>query len=301
MKGIYSSVIVSILFLTFISVSGLGCANGENNYYPRFEIISPKATIYHNSTVEIFAVVTKLTDEAYPMIDGIRYTLNDSNIFSYEFTNFTYNGLVNLPNNKTGHEYVGRATLEGLKEGNYTLNLSYGHGNNTIGSWWGSSVNFRVVYGDYEPSALLSPINQTYYSSEVPIDFSTNEDYVYAYYSLNGGKPVFIKPNTMMTNLQEGSNNLLVFIKFRDIHSDFKINFTVDSNPENLQNTCSEFILIGVAAISLVLIALTIFREIQRRKTKNSNRRLFPDNINHNFDSFSCNYGHKSNCNLQLA
>jgi hypothetical protein len=257
-------IVASILFLSFISVSGSGSANDINDIFPRFEIITPKATVYHNSTVDVLAVVTKLTDELYPMIDGIRYTLNVSNIFSYKFTNFTYNGVVNLPNNKTGHEYVGRATLEGLKEGNYTLNVSYGNGDNTVGSWCGSSVNFRVVYGDYEPAALLSPINQTYYSSDVPIVFSTNEDYVYAYYCLNGGKPVFVEPNNILTDLQEGSNNLVIFIKFRDIHSDFKVNFTVDSTQTNRPlNTNIELIILGVAvAVIVVLLLLRRHRKI---------------------------------------
>ena len=78
-------IVASILFLSFISVSGSGSANDINDIFPRFEIISPKATVYHNSTVDVLAVVTKLTDESYPMIDGIRFTLNDSNIFSYKF------------------------------------------------------------------------------------------------------------------------------------------------------------------------------------------------------------------------
>src|SRR5665647_1511146 len=269
-KSIALVIVASILFLSVISVSGSGSANNINDIYPRFEIISPKATVYHNSTVDVLAVVTKLTDEAYPMIDGIRYTLNVSNIFSYKFTNFTYNGVVNLPNNKTGHEYVGRATLEALKEGNYTLHVSYGNGNNTVGSWWGSSVNFRVVYGDYEPAVLLSPINQTYYSSDVPIVFSTNEDYIYAYYCLNGGKPVFVKPNSILTDLQEGSNNLVVFIKFRDIHSDFKVNFTVDSAQTNRPlNTNIELIILGaVVAVIVVLLLLRRHRKAHSNSYK---------------------------------
>jgi hypothetical protein len=270
-KSIALIIVASILFLAFISVSSLGSANDEKDYYPRFEIISPKATVYHNNTVDILAVVTKLTDESYPMVEGIRYTLNVSNIFSYKFTNFTFNGVVNLPNNKTGHEYVGRATLEGLKEGNYTLNVSYGNGDNTVGSWCGSSVNFRVVYGDYEPAALLSPINQTYYSSDVPLVFSTNEDYIYAYYCLNGGKPVFVEPNSILTDLQEGSNNLVIFIKFRDIHSDFKVNFTVDSAQTNRPlNTNIELIILGVVvAVIVVLLLLRRHRKTISQKSIN--------------------------------
>jgi hypothetical protein len=268
-RSIALIIVASTLFIAFFSVSGLGSVNDENDHYPRFEIISPRATVYHNSTVDILAVVTKLTDESYPMIDGIRYSLNGSNIFSYKLANFTYNGVVNLPNNKTGHEYVGRATLEGLKEGNYTLHVSYGNGDSAIGSWWGASVNFRLVYGDYEPAVLFSPINQTYYSSDVPIVFSTNEDYIYAYYCLNGGKPVFARPNSVLTDLQEGSNNLVVFIKFRDIHSDFKVNFTVDSAQTTKPfNIGIELTILG--AVVAVIVVLLLLR--RHRKTISQNK-----------------------------
>jgi hypothetical protein len=279
-RSIALIIVASTLCLSLFSVSGLGAVNDENSYYPRFEIISPRATVYHNSTVDILAVVTKLTDESYPMVEGIRYSLNGSDIFSYILANFTYNGVVNLPNNRTGHEYVGRATLEGLKEGNYTLHVSYGNGDSAVGSWWGASVNFRVVYGDYEPAVLFSPINQTYCSSDVPIVFSTNEDYIYAYYCLNGGKPVFVGPNSMLTDLQEGSNNLAVFIKFRDIHSDFKVNFTIDSAQTNRSlNIGIELIILGAVVVIVVLLLLRRHRRTISKNNPNSKEKSINEKL----------------------
>ena len=114
--------------------------------YPTISIISPKSTVYHNNTIEVLVKVTKL-DELYPLITTILYALNESSTFSYKYANFTYIGLVNLPNNKTGHQYIGNATLEGLKEGNYIFKVLYGHGNLTSGGWFtGTSVNFGVDF-----------------------------------------------------------------------------------------------------------------------------------------------------------
>jgi hypothetical protein len=260
---------ISLLLLftsILVPISSFAKADDALTNYPQFYIISPKSTVYHNSTVEVSAVVTKLSDQQYPLITSILYTLNESDIFSYKHANFTFNGLVNLPNNKTGYQYTGNAILEGLKEGNYTLWVNYGYGNTTSGGFSGSSVKFRVVYGDYEPAVLLSPANQTYHSSDVPLSISVNEDYVYAYYCLNGGKPIFInKTSSTLNGLQIGSNNLLVFVKFRDIYSDFKVNFTVDSNKaDNSSNISNELIILAVTATAIVLVALIII--IKRKK-----------------------------------
>jgi hypothetical protein len=189
-KQIFALVFTLILLFTIITVSNFSASKAEPDY-TSMQIISPRSTVYHNSSIDIFVVVHKLVDAPYPLITKIKYSLNASNIFTYDYANFTYNGLVDFSNNKSVHEYVGKATLEGLKEGNYSLRVMYGQGNDTIGSWSGSSVSFRVMYEDYEPAILKSPTNQTYYSPNVPLVFSTNEDYIYAYYSLNDGKPIF--------------------------------------------------------------------------------------------------------------
>lgn len=260
--------IALLLMLTVISAPILILVKADSVPYYPLNIISPKPAVYHSSNVDIFVVVTQLTDEPYPFITGIRYTINESNIFNYKYANLTNNGLVNLPNNKTAYQYTGNATIEGLKEGNYTLRVMYTHGNITEGGGSGSSVNFRVVYGDYEPATLLSPTNQTYHSSDVPLSISVKEDYVYAYYCLNGGEPVFInKTNNMLNGIPLGSNNLLVFVKFRDIYSDFKVNFTVDySSSKNISN---ELIIFGVTAIAIVLVILAF---VVKRKKSQSNK-----------------------------
>lgn len=261
----YLSISLLLLLTVTTAFSASPTKADDTQTYPRLNIVSPKSAVYHNSTIDIQVVVTKLTDQQYPTITGIRYSLNASDIFSYKYANFTYNGLVYLPNNKTGYQYIGNATLTDLKEGNYSLNIMYGQGNDTIGSWAGSSVNFRIVYDDYTPAILLSPKNQTYSNSDVSLMLSTNENYVYAYYCLNGGKPVFInQTNSSIQGITEGSNNLQVFVKFRDIYSDFNVDFTVDPTlTDNSQTLSSDFIFLAVAIV-LVVAGLIV---IVRRKT----------------------------------
>jgi hypothetical protein len=259
-KQTFAIVVALIFLLTIITFCGLSSTKAEADY-TAMHISSPMSTVYHNSTVDIFVVVHKLVDQPYPLITRIRYSLNASDIFTYEFANFTYNGLVDLPNNKTAHEYIGKATLESLEEGNYSLRIMYGQGNNTIGSWAGSSVSFRVMYGDYEPAVLVSPTNQTYYSPNVPLVFSTNEDYVYAYYCINDGKPIFVnKKDSILNGLPEGSNNLLFFVKFKDINSDFRVSFNINSTQTDSSSNLvtNLFILIAIISIAIVLVAGTI-------------------------------------------
>ena len=259
-KQLFALVIALLLLLSIIAVSGLSSIKAETGY-PSMNIISPRSTVYHNSSLDVLVVVHKLVDEPYPLITKIRFTLNVSDIFTYEYANFTYNGLVDLPNNKTAYEYIGKATLQGLKEGNYSLRVMYGQGNSTIGSWAGSTVSFRVMYGDYEPAVLVSPTNQTYYRPNVPLVFSAYEDYVYAYYCLNDGKPIFVnKTDSILNGLPEGSNNLLFFIKFKDIYSDFRVSFNINSTQtESSSNLVADlFILTAIITIVIVLVAGTI-------------------------------------------
>jgi hypothetical protein len=102
-KQTFAIVVALIFLLTIITFCGLSSTKAEADY-TAMHIISPMSTVYHNSTVDIFVVVHKLVDQPYPLITRIRYSLNASDIFTYEFANFTYNGLVDLPNNKTAHE-----------------------------------------------------------------------------------------------------------------------------------------------------------------------------------------------------
>jgi hypothetical protein len=269
----HSTVIATfvLIVLSLVSAYSLVPVKADNNIDSSgVVILSPKSAVYHNSTIDLNVVVYKPTDQKYPLITTIIYSLNNSGLSaSYSHANFAYNGITNIAN-RTVHQYTGNATLEGLKEGNYTLHVMYGNGNITFGSFSGSSVNFRVKYGNYEPATLLSPTNQTYHSSNVPLSISINEDYVYAYYCLNGGKPVFInKTSSTLSGLPLGSNNLLVFVKFRDIYSDFRINFTVDSTKiDNTQTTRYEWIALGLIGIVIVLVITVFFIKKKKANSK---------------------------------
>jgi hypothetical protein len=271
-KRYLSLPIALLLLLTIISIPSAVLVKADNVSIDTtlMTILSPQPTVYHNSSIAVRVLVHKPIDQKYPLITQIRYTLNESNAFSYKDANFTYNGIVNLTNNKIAHQYTGNAILEDLKEGNYTLSIQYGTGNSTIGSFSGSSVKFRVLYGSYEPAELLSPTNQTYHSSDIPLTLSINEPYVYAYYCLNGGKPIFINnTSSIISGVPVGCNSLVVFIKYSDIQSVFPVILSVDSTQNNGFQTLSYELIIVVAvvlAIILAVIALVIRKKVKTNK-----------------------------------
>jgi hypothetical protein len=126
------------------------------------------------------------------------------------------------------------------------------------------------MYEYYEPAILKSPTNQTYYSPNVPLLFSTNEDYIYAYYSLNDGKPIFVnKVESFLNGLPEGSNNLIFYVKFKDIYSDFRVSFNINSTQtDNSSNLISDlFILIVIITLAIALVVGAIVFKKKRIST----------------------------------
>jgi hypothetical protein len=223
-------------------------------------IVSPKANVYHNGTIDVEIVERRLTNESE--IAGIFYTLDPDNPLTFKRTNLTKSSLMTFPDNTTGYLYVGRAVLENLPEGNYTLKRHVDVG----GGGYGSRVNFRVDK-DYEPTTLLSPLNQTYYSSDVPLVFTTNERRVYAYYCLNDewrNLNIVNDTDTLIKGLPEGPNKLYFFVKFQDIYSDFEINFNVNSTQtDDKPNLFAEFfpLIIGLAvSLTIAIAALFLYR-----------------------------------------
>ena len=240
-----------ILVMMFSMVSGFGSINFakadfESGDYsliaPSLQIVSPKAHVYHNNSIDVEIVATALLSNAE--IVNIYYSLEPNNPLAYQHTNFTKSSeLVTFGDNKTGFVYFGRAVLEGLSEGNYTFRAIVDRGKWGQG---GSTVDFRVDK-DYEPATLLSPVNQTSYSSDVPLVLTTNEKYNYVYYCLNDGKPIFVnKENSILRGLPEGPNKLLILVKFSDIHADFVVDFNVTSTQTDSFNIGTKKVFLSV-------------------------------------------------------
>ena len=74
-----------------------------------------------------------------------------------------------------------------------------------------SVINFTV---DASPPEIsnLSPLNATYYSSEIPLNFNVNDEPSKISYSLDGQKNSTISGNTTLTHLPNGEHKLIVYV-----------------------------------------------------------------------------------------
>ncbi len=253
------SIILAVTALA-MAISSISSASAQSAMIaPSVEIRSPISSytkIYSNTTIEIEIVVTNYKDA--PEIQKIYYSLDGRTLTIANMTKG--DELDTFADNKTGYVCYGRGVLENLPEGNYTLLV---HVMDANGKTIGNRVNFTIDL-DYKPPTLLSPQNQTDYSSQVPLTFCVYEGIVYAYYSLNGGAPVYVTGNTTLTGLSDGINQLNFLAKFPVTTYGFEslFNFT-----ENQSNLLAEMLPIVLCAVFILLIVTAIVLH-QKRKVK---------------------------------
>jgi N-acetylneuraminic acid mutarotase len=138
-----------------------------------------------------------------------------------------------------------------------------------------------IGYGTPDPSymlehappeiSLLSPLNQTYNDSSVPLVFSVNKLLAWASYSLDGQQNITITGNDTLTNMANGLHYVTVYANdsFGNIGVAESSNFTVALTP--LKNS-QTFPTVPVAAVSvavaLVVAGLLVYHKKTQRRDK---------------------------------
>ena len=124
-----------------------------------------------------------------------------------------------------------------------------------------SVINFTVDASPPEIS-MLSPLNATYYSSEISLNFVVNEEPSRISYSLDGQKNSTLSGNTTLNNLPNGEHKLIVYVW--DTADNVKVSetkFKVEPFPTALVATAS-----ASSIIVSVCAGLFIFTRRKRRK-----------------------------------
>ena len=123
-----------------------------------------------------------------------------------------------------------------------------------------SVINFTVDATPPEVS-ILSPLNATYYSSEIPLNFMLSEEPSLIRYSLDGQKNSTLSGNTTLTNLPNGEHRLIVYVW--DVAGNvgvFETKFNIEPFPTTLVATAS-----GASAAIVGLGLLVYFRKRKRQ------------------------------------
>jgi parallel beta-helix repeat protein len=106
--------------------------------------------------------------------------------------------------------------------------------------------------------AILSPVNQQFNESTVPLSFTVNKPVNWTGYSLDGGEPVTMAGNTTLAGLTNGFHNVTVYAEdtFGNTGASETVSFAVEV-PEPFPTTIA--IISGISAVVVIGAILAIY------------------------------------------
>jgi hypothetical protein len=164
---------------------------------PEVSILSPLNQTYYNSSVSLIFTVDKPVN----------------------WTSYSLDGELNVT-------VAGNTTLTGLIDGSHSLVI---YANDTLGNM-GASQTVTFTIATPPKISILSPLNQTYTESNVPLIFTLDKPVNCTCYSLDGQDNVTITGNTTLSELANGLHNVTVYAKgeFENMGASETICFSVE-------------------------------------------------------------------------
>jgi hypothetical protein len=117
---------------------------------------------------------------------------------------------------------------------------------------------YPIGYGQVQPNiTVVSPANQKYNESSVPLTFVVDKPVSFMAYSLDGHENVTIDGNTTLTGLSNGEHNLTVYAKYT--LGSFGASETVQFSVSSLDYLIVPVAGVGVASAVAVGVGLTYY------------------------------------------
>jgi len=230
---------------------------------PQVSIFSPKNnTFYYNRTVELIFNVSKPTGPyiSYTLLLEINYEASWINQRVYLLS--TYEG-------NASDKFSGSLVLTAVPDGKQSIKINVKYSvyyrypeqrafarSYILGS---STVMFTVDTTPPRVSVAL-PQNKTYDVTDVPLDFTVNEQTSRLAYSLDGQENVTISGNTVLSGLSSGEHTVTVYAwdEAENVGASGTVYFTV----------AEPFPTTVVAVASIALAAVIVVRLLFFFKTK---------------------------------
>jgi hypothetical protein len=153
----------------------------EDSTSPVVTIISPEEKTYYSSSIPL----TYRVEEEYP--EWVGYSLDGA---AYE-------------------TLTGNTTLSGLSLGSHDLTV---YANDTSGNWDSDTVYFTVEDSTSPVVTIISPMNTTYTTASIPLEYKVEEEYPdWVGYSLDGAANVTLTGNTTLSGLSLGIHDITVY------------------------------------------------------------------------------------------
>ena len=253
-----AAMLLLVFLVQSIGQSGVVDAAPFNFISPYLSIDSPNAyRIYQTTSVTIEVHVrpapnTNLVDLSY-ILDGAPNV--KLSITRYENT----------------HTCTGKGTMYNLTDGYHKVIVL---STDSYGNVLSGSSTFYVNTTFRYPTFLLSPQNITYYSNEIPLTYSLDEQLGAEYRLDDSGDKVLRDGNTTLTGLSEGQHIITVtaFSVDEGIYSIQIANFTVDTtNPSPVLTptpTVPEYPITVYLIVVLVVVSVLLVIGRKRQSSK---------------------------------
>ncbi|MDG6223093.1 MAG: Ig-like domain-containing protein [Candidatus Bathyarchaeota archaeon] len=126
---------------------------------------------------------------------------------------------------------TGNLTLPSLPDGSHNITVYATDNFNNTGR---SRTIFFSIDTTLPVVSVLSPINSTYSTNSVNLNFTVGEEFSWVGYSLNGARNQTIDGDIELSSLSDGSHNIVVYatdVNKVNTGNSSKIFFTVDTTP----------------------------------------------------------------------
>jgi hypothetical protein len=262
-RAIFALTTLLVIIFSMQSIAQMVAVEANPFSYPTIGIDSPdvvKAEIYQTASVPISVSVyphqtnTQFVDIFYSLDGGPNTTLC---FIRYE----------------TSSGYFGRGTLENLTNGYHTVKA---YSTDTQGNIISDSTTFLVNTTLRLPTILLSPMNITYDSNEIPLTYTIDNSSYHVYYNLDNSADKRMNSNITLSALSDGQHSLTIRAYGNDvnigIYTKQTANFTIDTtNPFPVPTpTVPEFP--GLVIVPLLLSLFLVAVLIRHRKTISQNK-----------------------------
>jgi hypothetical protein len=229
---------------------------------PQITVLSPENNALHTSnTLTIAFNVSINFEKGWSYISEVTYTTSwqqDETLVYEHPSNDTHNPSsfsydLNLTGIPEGKQSV---TISAKGGGGYNDEYNYAHLFDD--AYNSTSVSFTIasIY-------VLSPHSKTHTVSDLPLNFTVNEQWSKISYVLDGLENVTINEKTTLTNLVNGKHNLTIYATDDDGNTGASetLYFTV-SVPEPFPTT----LVIAVSGVSLAAVVVGLLVYLKKRK-----------------------------------
>jgi len=258
------TVLATAILAIFFLIIPLAPRVGTEAQYPSGPTITieyPKT--YREEIYQTSNVPVKVDVATYELVTGKKAVVN-----MYYSLDGGHIVLLSFSRIKDSTSYSGTGTLDNLTDGYHTLNV---FSTDTQGEVLSDSQQFLVNTTFRYPTILLSPMNTTYYSKDIPLTYTIDSP-KYVFYQLDDSQDWWKEPlegNTTLLGLSEGQHTIKIRASDENgVYSKQTANFTIDTiNPTPAPTpTVPEFSPWIILTLFTTATALTLLAYFKRHK-----------------------------------